>query len=139
MGVARVYSQYFQVISGVVSRLFRGWITSVYRGFEGVSNNVLLGFKATGCPTKKFTFSILIYLRPLILLRKGSVLEMNLWISSFKNRKSKFSTIFIFRDTKGIKHFLPLSEYIKLTFNPSVMSYYFKMACMWPKMIIFQV
>ena len=39
---------------------------------------------------------------------------------------------------KGIKHFLPLSEYIKLTFNPSEMSHYFKMACMWPKMIIFQ-
>ena len=34
---------------------------------------------------------------------------------------------------KGIKYFSPLSEYIKLTFNPSEMSNYFKMACIFPK------
>ena len=44
--------------------------------------------ECTGCPTKKFTFFKPVYLRPLISLRKSLVLEMNLWISSFKNTNS---------------------------------------------------
>ena len=57
----------------------------------------------TGCPTKKFTFFKPVNLRPLISLRKILVLEMNLWISSFKSTNSKCSKIFVFRDIKGIK------------------------------------
>ena len=93
----------------------------------------------TGCPAKKFTFFKSAYLRPLISLRKSSILEMNLWISSFKSTKSEFSRIFRFRDIKGIKHMLHFSRYIWLTFEPSEMSNYSKMACIWPKIIIFQV
>ena len=97
------------------------------------------GWSCTGCPAKKFTFFKSAYLRPLISLRKSSILEMNLWISSFKSTKSEFSRIFRFRAIKGIKHMLHFSRYIWLTFEPSEMSNYSKMACIWPKIIIFQV
>ena len=93
----------------------------------------------TGCPAKKFTFFKSAYLRPLISLRKSSILEMNLWISSFKSTKLEFSRIFRFRAIKGIRHRLHFSKYIWLTFEPSEMSNYSKMACIWPKIIIFQV
>ena len=46
-----------------------------------------------------------VYLRPLKSIRKSSVLEMNLWISSFKNNNSKFSRIFVFRDIKWTKYY----------------------------------
>ena len=59
----------------------------------------------TGCPTKKFTSFKPICIRPLILLRKSSVLEMNLRISSFKNTNLKFSRIFVFGDIKGIRYY----------------------------------
>ena len=64
----------------------------------------------TGCPTKKFTFFISTYLRPLISLRSSLVLEMNLLISSFKNTKSQFSSRFILstelnlRDIRGLRY-----------------------------------
>ena len=68
-----------------------------------------------------------------------AVLEMNLWISSFKNAKSKFSRIFVYRDMKGMKNVLRVSGYIYLIFDASEMSNYFKMGCIWPKMTLFQV
>ena len=52
-----------------------------------------------------------VYLRPLISLSKSSVLEMNPWISSFKNTNSKFSRIFVFRDIKGIRYYSRISGY----------------------------
>ena len=64
----------------------------------------------TGCPTKKFTFFISTYLRPLISLRSSLVLEMNLLISSFKNTKSQFSSRLILstelnlRDIRGLRY-----------------------------------
>ena len=93
----------------------------------------------TGCPTKKFTFFKPVYLRPLMSLRKSSVLEMNLWISSFKNTNSKFSRIFVFRDIKGIRYYSRFSGYSWPTFDTSEITNYFEMACIWPKMIIIQV
>ena len=45
---------------------------------------------------KKFTFFKCVYLRPLTSLRISSVVEMNLWIPSFKNTKSKFFMVFCF-------------------------------------------
>ena len=96
-------------------------------------------FILTGCPTKKFTFCKSTYLRTLVSLRKSSVLEMNLWISSFKSTKSEFSRIFRFRAIKGIKHKLHISEYIWLTFELSEMSNYSKMVGIWSKIIIFYV
>ena len=95
--------------------------------------------KLPGVPQKNLPFFKSAYLRPLISLRKSSILEMNLWISSFKSTKSEFSRIFRFRAIKGIKHMLHFSRYIWLTFEPSEMSNYSKMACIWPKIIIFQV
>ena len=65
----------------------------------------------TGCPTKKFTFFEPVFPRPLISLRKSSVPEMNLWISSFKNKNSKFSRTFVFRDIKGIRNHSRFSGY----------------------------
>ena len=65
----------------------------------------------TVCPKKSLPFSKPVYLRPLMLLGKSSVREMNLWISSFKNKKSKFSKIFVFRDIKGIKYYFRFSGY----------------------------
>ena len=35
---------------------------------------------------------ILVFVRPLVLLRKSSVLEMNLWISSFKKQNQNFQS-----------------------------------------------
>ena len=75
----------------------------------------------TGCPTKKFTFFKPVYLRPLMSLRKSSVLEMNLWISSFKNTNSKFSRIFVFKDIKGIRYYSCFSGYSWPTFDTSEM------------------
>ena len=83
----------------------------------------------TGCPAKKLTFFKPVYLRPLISLRKSSVLEMNLWISSFKNTNSKFYRIFVFRDIKGIRYYSRFSGYSWPTFGTSEITNYFKMAC----------
>ena len=115
------------------------WLNILPNVLTLVFENWFLRWNTTGCPAKKFTFFKSAYLRPLISLRKSSILEMNLWISSFKSTKSEFSRIFRFRAIKGIKHMLHFSRYIWLTFEPSEMSNYSKMACIWPKMIIFQV
>ena len=76
-----------------------------------------LHFTHTGCPTKKFTSFKPVFLWPLISLRKSSVLEMNLWISSFKNTNSKFSRIFVLRDIKGIRYYSCISGYSWPTFG----------------------
>ena len=86
-----------------------------------------------------FTFLKPVYLRPLKSLGKSSVLEMNLWISSFKNVNSKCSRIFVFRDIKGIRYYSGFSGYSWPTFDNSEITNYFEMACIWPKMIIIQV
>ena len=75
------------------------------------STSVLPFIPYTGCPTKNFIFFKPVYLRPLISLRKSSVLEMNLWISAFKNTNSKFSRIFVLRDLKRIRYYFRLSGY----------------------------
>ena len=80
-----------------------------------------------------------IYLRPLILLRNSSVLEMNLWISSFKNTNSKFYRIFVFRDIQGRRYYSRFSGYIWPTFDNSEITSYFKIACILPKMVLIQV
>ena len=64
---------------------------------------------------------------------------MNLWISSFENTNSKFSRIFVFRDSKGIRHYSRFTEYSWPTFDTSEITNYFEMAYIWPKMIIIQV
>ena len=71
--------------------------------------------RRTGCPTKKLTFLKPVYLRPLISFRKSSVLEMNLWIFSFRDTKSKFSRILGLRDIKGIRYYSCCFFRIKLT------------------------
>ena len=92
-----------------------------------------------GVPQKSLTFFKPVYLRPLISLRESSVLEMNLWISFFKNTNSKFSRIFVFRDIKGIRYYSRFSGYSWPTSDTSEITNYFEMACIWPKMIIIQV
>ena len=64
-----------------------------------------------GVPQKSLPFLKPVYLRPLISLRRRSVLKMNLWISSFKNTNSKFSRIFVFKDIKGIRYYSHISAY----------------------------
>ena len=103
--------------------------------FSQVSN----GCGYTGCPTKKFTFFKPVFLRPLISHRKSSVVEMNLWISSFKTTNSKFSRIFVYRDIKGIRYHFCFSGYSWPTSDNSEITNYFEMACIWPKMITIQL
>jgi len=79
--------------------------------YNHVVHALFLWLEDTGCPTKKFTFLKPVYLRPLISLRKSLVLEMDLCISSFKNTKSEFSRIFVFRDIKGIRYYSRFSGY----------------------------
>ena len=86
----------------------------------GLSCAKLSTAEATGCPTKKFTFLKPVYLRPLILLKKSSVLEMNLWISIFKNTNWKLFRSFVFRYIKGLRYYSRFSGYSWPNFDPKL-------------------
>ena len=51
------------------------------------------------CPLKKFTFPKPVYLRPIISLRKSSIVDISLWIFSFKTQNQNFLG-FLFSETR---------------------------------------
>ena len=63
-------------------------------------NFQLLVIENTGCPMIKFIFTIHQFLRPLILLRDCSVLDIYVLISPFKRTMFECSSMFTFRDIK---------------------------------------
>ena len=141
-----ILSRYFQNTVKSIKNIMDIWLSSNIAQIlptpcPNIVQNIKISYKTltTGCPTKKFTLFKPVYLRPLISLRKSSVLERNLWISSFKNTNSKFSRILVFRDIKGIRYHSRFSGYSWPTFVHSEITNYFEMARIWPKMIIIQV
>ena len=82
-------------------------------------NFQLLVIENTGCPMIKFIFTIHQFLRPLILLRDCSVLEIYVLISLFKRTLFEDSSMFTFRDTKYSIEYSHFQRFITPNFDGS--------------------